>query len=831
MAIQLFDEELGAQKHILFGCTVRSINVELGLDNKASSLTVVVVREEDQEFIFQQDVTPGKGTKSLSVINVGAFEFLGVVESWQETLTSPQGSGIFEIKLTDGRAILRDSNLIVSSRIPDRNPSGPFDIDDFSTDPSLSQSVQVPLERVKNFSNAGFRLDPIVSAIEQAQIQFGGSDYTIDLSEIQDIIDSRSSNPDDIDGSYKLPSMDTSISQLVSKIAKDFNFYWFIDIIQDSVTNIHILKIRVIDRAFDVTPENFDMDALAALHTDRVISRTQGFETTTNDDVVLLLSGGVRQTLVEHSGNTIKPFWGWTLDSGKFIGDLPSQPLDSEPPIPASTAFAIDNSNLRQPFVPLDSPSFHMPGTSSTELFSTSIEQMKLAIANELEGQLTDRDLTNLKNYAKNYWGRKFYIPIPSGDWDTTPTNTWVDTIDAGWWEKDGTPGGIDIAVNREFFDKLITKDGRWVSFMKLPDLTSLEQSGVSLEWHGAMTKTNSVIYNDTELFMKVNITRVEHFWIIQTATPFVIQTSGGDFDRITNMDSAVLWSPESDFRLFYGPWSSADGIPLDQRQQGSTRVQTSKYLVPWIEGFPGITNAEGMTVLNKLARSKVSNFKPMKNHVNSGYLEVADLPAVNVGTRLGDGGVINKLSISFTVAGVKTRYTMGIINTITKEEANIDDRLDKLENMMTEMLRTEINEVKEPTLLPPDIDKIIPIPPGEDDDELTPEFPVDEEFFDVVIDKPEGGKGRIISRGLEGPFYNITRLNARELKEGFGAAMDLAFVAEWTGVRNLGERENSPGLLPIGQIVNVSIYTDDIGGAEAFIEVTPPNFAPPLPD
>lgn len=830
MTTQLFDEELGAQKHILFGCTVRSVNVELGLDNKASSLTVVVVKEEDQEFIFQQDVTPSKGTKSLSVINIGAFSFLGVVESWQETLTSPQGSGIFEIKLTDGRAILRDSNLIVSSRIPDRNPSGPFDIDDFSTDPSLGQFVQVPLERVKNFSNAGFRLDPILVAIEQAQIQFGGSDYTIDLSEVQDIINSRSSNPDDIDGSYKLPNMDTSISQLVSKIAKDLNFYWFIDIIQDSVTNIHVLKIRVIDRALDVVPENFDMDALAVLHADRVMSRKQGFETTSNDDVVLLLSGGVRQTLVEHSGNTMKPFWGWTLDSGKFTGDLPSQLLDSEPPLPARTAFAIDNSNLRQPFVPLDSPGFHMPGTSSTELFSTSIEQMKLAIANELEDQLTDRDLTNLKNYAKNHWGRKFYIPIPSGDWDITPTNTWVNAIDAGWWERDGTPGDIDIAVNREFFNKLITKDGRWVSFMKLPDLTSLEQSGMPLEWHGSMTKTNSVIYNDTELFMKVNITRVEHFWIIQTATPLVIQTSGGDFNRITDMNSAVLWSPESDFRLFYGPWSSDDGIPLDQRQQGSMRVQTAKYLVPWIEGFPGITNAEGMTVLNKLARSKVSNFKPMKNHVNTGQLEVADLPAVNIGTRLGDGGIINKLSISFTITGIRTRYTMGLIDTITKEGAGIENRLDKLEKMMAEKFRTEINEVNDPTLLPPDIDRIIPIPPDDDDDELTPEFPVDEEFFNVVIGKPEGGKGEIVGKTPGRPFYIINRLNARQLTDGFGSQIDLALVPTWNSVRNLAEKDNSPGLLPIGQIVTVSIYEDEIGGAEPFIEVTPPNFAPPQP-
>jgi len=831
MAVEIFDEELGAQPHILFGCTVRSVVADLGLSDNASSVTIVVVREEDQDFSFQPGITPSQGIKNLTSINIGAFNFVGIVESWQETFVGTQGSGIFEIKLTDAKIVLDDSTLSLFSEGNDpNNPSGPFIIDDFGISPfnPLNSVIEIPSDRFSDFSTMGFRFDPIALAIEAAEVQFGDNSFKIDLSEVQDIIASRSSHPDDIDSAYRILGIETSVAQFIATAASDFDFDWYVDILHDEIADINIIKIRVIDRSKVIVPSDFDMDGLTALHSNRVISRKQGFENTPGDDAIRILSGGMRQTLTEYSGDVIRPFWGWTLDSGKFSGIVPEQP-DDEFPLSrliasTSTAFTTSEVNERSPFIPLDSPGFHMPGTSQFELFSTTTEEMKLALDGDLDGIMPDRELTSLKNYARNHWGRQFYIPIPTIDWDASRDNTWVNVVNAGWWESDIGPGGVDIQINRPFLDKFGTQFGRWTAFMKLPNLNSL--AGGPFQWGGIMNKGTNIVYDDRDLYMKVLVTKIEHFWIIRMIDPLIIETESGDFDRVIDMDSATLWSPQSDARLFYGPWSNVDDIPIDQRPQGATRLTISKYLTPWLNGFPGITHTEGITALDKIGRAKASQFKPLKTHVDTGHLEVADLPAVNIGTRFGDGGVISNISMSFTVAGVKTRYSIGLFSIITKRDKAINAKIKKLQDIVQDNLRDNINHIRD--AIPIDILRVIPLPPEVINDELIPEFPVDEEFFDVMLGKPEGGKGKIISSNIDGPFYTIERLNARQLTEGFGSLIDLALVPEWTSVRNLAEKDNSPGLLPIGQIVTVSIYEDTIGGAEPFIEVTPPNFAPP---
>jgi len=186
------------------------------------------------------------------------------------------------------------------------------------------------------------------------------------------------------------------------------------------------------------------------------------------------------------------------------------------------------------------------------------------------------------------------------------------------------------------------------------------------------------------------------------------------------------------------------------------------------------------------------------------------------------------------------------------KKITKLEDKIDKLENKQEELEGppgggggtgapdppgggtgkgppvepTDINDDDDQQELPEDPDTDF-----EEEEEVEDGIqPVPDDFgYSFMILKPEGGRGKIIGIGAGvGPRYNIDRLNVRDIDPGFSFVLDLAISPEWTDVLNLAEPEDSPGLLPNGTFVNVSIYEDKPGLAVAFIEQVPPAFGIP---
>lgn len=895
----------GIESFILFGLTVRSINSTLGLAGSDSSITVSLVQEEGQIFEFNTGEFTSNGIDRAVELSFGKYHLHGIVESWQETIVSIQGSGIFEVKLKGAQNFL--SAISFSEQIDDLSENAAatkllFDIkiggspdpisvgDSFVDTVSPENIIDLPAKLVRDFDKTGIRFDIVMDAIENILLEFTGIKYKINMQEIRDLINSRTGNPGDQDSTYRISVLNNNLSQLLDTLSRDLNFQWWVTvgekgsievpeiidttgkIIQEASTvDFTFLDIQIIDMTLDAIPGQLSMEGLKDLHGGHVISQKKGFDGLRLGFSSFILNGPKRETLIEHSGSKFRQFWGWEHDSFEAI-PIPDEPIFPEKiglNFKAQTGISLqqegsfvegplttptepfaeqpiydDTSDIfRTDFDPLESPAFHLPGTPDGERFETSIEEMKSAINGDLNGVLAEETLEAIIKYANQFWGRVFYLPIPEEDWDNSNFGAWTTPIKAGWWEGNASgdvyPGTLGQDPNTErarfLLENYVNIDGRWNNFCKIPsldfDLDRVEWRFPAQQGGFNFSRFGERFTPSEEVYVPFQVVRRGHFMLIvldvalrfRTGDPF--SDAGTTLDLFSDLDDAKIWMAESDTRLRYGPWSSFDGLPEDERPGGRTKIITDQVLTPWIEGFRGITNNEGFTTLNNIARARVNRFKPTRTIAENGTLEIAGLPEANLGDRLGFI-LIKKIDIAFGINGIKTRYDFSrleknvTLSTQEAEEEKIAQDEDDKQDEQDDKLEEEENLIE----LDDDFnDNIIP------DDEIPEEFEIlEQENLAVIIDKPEGGKGRIVSRGIEGPFYNISRLNARELKEGFGAAMDLAFVTEWNGVRNVAENDSSPGLLPIGQIVNVSIYVDLIGGAEAFIEITPPAFGVP---
>jgi len=93
---------------------------------------------------------------------------------------------------------------------------------------------------------------------------------------------------------------------------------------------------------------------------------------------------------------------------------------------------------------------------------------------------------------------------------------------------------------------------------------------------------------------------------------------------------------------------------------------------------------------------------------------------------------------------------------------------------------------------------------------------------------KPASGSGVIVSKTLLGPFYQVRRLNNKDINplSFSGFILDGFFLAEWQNVRNMAEPPGSFGYLLPGQRVNIQIFQDDPRADPTFFMETP---LPPL--
>jgi len=916
MAAPIFSEKLGANPITLFGCTVKSIQAELGFNGEESRVIVTVIQEPGQDFTLNKVTIPNNGIRSVEFINFGAFRFLGNVESWSETVTDIRGSNIFEVTMRDAVNILDDIKILNCAGIHWGDPNDPnspnggafrniksqggvfggltggFIPEKISTTtPATDEDITPGAAKrpigfgegvigiqpgdVDDCSEQGVKYDAVQQAINEAELTFGELKYRIDLTELTELINLKRVGEDSSSSArVAIGGKALATSTMIARFAKQYGFEWFLDTFEDEDNDILIIKVIVIDR--ESQEGRLTIDDIKALHLDKIMTEKLGWENKNGLAAITIVQGGIRSVLEEFAGSDVREFWGFeprsdNLLEGRFVA----------------------------PYVPFETPTFHIPGDPPQVFTATTEEEMGEALNRDLNNKVDNTKLQALKQYAKEHWGRKFYIQIDNekfGSQFVTPSlglginvptsfidtrNSFVDISTAGWFEKDESPGGIDGLVNNtDFLEKFGTQDGRWIAFMRLPNIDSIDfgtttktvldtegniietvETPVGAEWDNTFNRSANILFNtdsqgNVELFMTIGVERIANFWIITLSEPLKIKKSTDRFERVTNLDGGAIFLPNSDVRERYGPWSSVDDIPVEQRPIGRTEVIVDKTLLPWTLGSRGMFHSDGMDLLNTLAYSKVIVHENEDGNLSTMQLIVADIPKINLGTPFEGGSNISNVGIQFTTGGIITTYNASFFSKTENKNKQKERNRDPLnppedKDPNTPSLKELWDAIKElggRSHEPP----TDPVLADDEDLEVDPDETLDEDdVLDILADKtlteisevpetvylydkPEGGQGIIIGKAGAGPFYTVRRVNIRDVDpSSFKGGLQISesyFLAEWKKVRNMAEDQNSPGFLPIGTSVSVSIFrtsdSDRVG--TPFIEQQPPTFAAP---
>ena len=795
MATVVYDDTLGARSTKVFGCSFKSITAQMGFNSQPIVFTVTVVEEEDQDFTLDQyDV------RSAQYVSFGELSILGIVQSWEKTTIDPNGTGIYVVRLTDCRPVLDAANI---ANVYVDQPDYEVALIDNNVIYVGTQGDVVAEDGSNREEDVGVPFSTVIDRVEAATLNYGNNVFEVDMSDLRTLENWRGEGVDQYYIEGEIRSLVSTITEFCNAVGAE----WWVDARRKSVVdNTVVISIRVIQRLDGIgNPTTLDMDGLVALHGDRVIRRKDGYE---NQNVVTnrVIWGGIKRKLHQVHGVEINQFWGF---------DASGQPLTS--------------------------PFYVLPDEPQDRSIPTTLAEMENAVNGDLDDVMDADQLAALKRYMDNFWGKRFYVTLNKNTMSDIGQDLpdYPEIIPAGWWEGLTPPHGVR-QFDPDVLIRMTTADGRWGPFVHLSEIfltgSGTVESPITphyVTWAPAVENSNNFISRESESYMKCTLEQFGRYVIIVLPLPltrYYLDENTGSLDesRVTRHDKlSKAWIPIMDRGIHYGPWSNSSIARTRVPSPGASEVLVDKDLVPWTFGVRDMLNATAMAQLTEIAAQKIDTL-PGLSIINTGQLEVADTPKVNIGQAVGLGGSITEIFIRFDNNGVTTRYVM---NLNTRELGEFKRKKQR------QLEQQQEEEEKEPEDDYPEIKDDIETPPEpEASPEIENEVPgLSQEAREYVYQKPEGGLG-VISVKEGGPFYSVRRLSYADIDpETFAGGLDITgsyFLAEWNNVRNLAETENSPGLLPVGTRVTVSIFSenDERGPWVPYIEQTPQVFTPPVP-
>lgn len=789
MATVIYDDTLGARTTKVFGCSFKSITAQMGFNSQPIVFTVTVVEENDQDFTLDRE-----DVRSVQSVSFGALSILGIVQSWEKTTIDPNGTGIYVVRLTDCRTVL-DSASIANVYVD--QPESEVALIDSNVVYVGSRDT----EGSNREEDKGILFSTIIERVEVATLNYGDNVFEVDMSALNDLANWRGEGIDQYYIEGEVRSLVSTITEFCNAVGAE----WWVESRRKSVVDdTIIIEIKVVRRLDGIdNPTAIEMDELVTLHSNHIIRRKDGYE---NQDATTnkVIWGGIKRKLDQVNGVEIEQFWGF--------------------------------NELGQP---LPSPSYTMPDEPQYRRIDTTIEEMENALNGDLNDTMDADQLAALKRYIDDVWGKRFYFALNKNTMSDSgqDLSDYPEIILAGWWEGYAYPHGT-VQFDPDVLIKLTTEDGRWGPFVHLSEVFLTGSGTVEsptevyyVTWAPLVQNSNNFISRESESYMKCTLEQYGRYIIMVlpvALTRYYLDSETGELDinRFTRHDSlSKAWTPIMDRGIHYGPWSNTsfarNRVPLP----GRAEVSVDKDLVPWTFGVRGMLHVTAMDQLTEMAAQKIDTL-PGLAIINTGQLEVAGIPQVNIGQGIGLGGSITEIFIRFDNNGVTTRYVM---NLYTRELGEFKRK------KQAELEKDHIYEEQKPEDKFPEIKDDLESPPEpESAPEEEEELPgLDDDGMKYVYEKPEGGLG-IVDIKEGGPFYTVRRINHKDIDPNtFAGGLNITgnyFLAEWNNVRNLAEPVTSPGLLPLGTKVTVKIFAEDdeTGPYTPYMEQTPQVFSPP---
>jgi len=593
-------------------------------------------------------------------------------------------------------------------------------------------------------------------------------------------IPSRGSNP------YVIKSGVFTISELISKVADDHGLDWVVD--TDVVGNI--VKVKLITRNSRGNV-NLSLAQLKNLHRNEITREKEGKEHR-DPSLRVVMVGGYRNFLGRVIDETkIFQYWG-TNENGTER---------TEPKFGRTTMEKI----LNNAFDP---------------------------------DEFTEAKVQEILNYANEFWGRKFKFAFTGNDLDEDG-NVWYLPASAGWWETIGRPGNL----NNDGIFKFQTDDGRWVPMAKLPEPGLRTITGPGLITIGQASQTGFIpdstdgsdvvnfswsdkVYSDPnvhsqnenrDIYMKAQVEAQDDFFLITLATPLRVKKTAVLDQQQQSIQTRAefledMYFAVIDQRLQYGPWYDTKfntgklfiQSPPTALSQGKTKVVVNTSLVPWAFGYRGITNQQGVDLIEQVVGAEIKTIDDNTIDADTFELEVAGLPKVNIARQINKTAMVTNMAVSYSIGGIRTVYrSRQFTDEFSRFKKDRDDLVSELKRQ---------SDQKNNSLNPPSDDfaiqkevrgalrkEIFDSQTGDTLRDLRDSNLFQETFLGVVEERS----------GTTEPKYNIQPKAWQQ--DAFGSLSlvnDPDRAGRFLDVINFAEDSSKPGRLPVGTQVEVKPFS-----------------------
>jgi len=749
---------------------VRSMNVQFGF-NQSPTVISMSVAEKKNEYgtITPLDIE----TRQLIELSIGSFAFRGIVQSYEKAVTNINGTGIYDVRITDTKPVLDAAQVFIGSEID-------HDYGD--------NVISIEPETVSQLSD-GIPFTDVKREIENVTLRYGKREYIVDLDFT---LPNRGNNIE-----YTIKSTAMSLKELISQVANDHGLDWYVESWPAGTSSVYgtsaitRIYVRMLDRKND---QSISLNTLVERHgEDKVVRRSEGKE---NRDPTLktVLAGAYRSQINRSDGDSWRPFWGLESD-----GDLRTSPVyDPE------VMDKILNGTQ-------DDGEFTEESINKISDYANNYWGRKFYI--EIDSDLIDSDGNSWLTPTSAAWDENDRVPFVSN----RDAQSKFQTDDGRWvsFIKLNLPG-VRLTNAQD-----ITVD--WREYLPFP---SYATAVYSYSWADSLfSNANTFITEDNTMYVKVTSEIIRSgsrsYLLLTVATPLrlktVIESDSGESTseaRASNINTAYI--ALLDKRKMYGPfYNLATTTSKGKATTGKSDIVIDSSLSPWMFGYRGITNEAGFDIMEDVARARLKTVTDTTFDADTFELEVADEPKAGIGNLVGSAGAITNMQITFSMQGVRTMYRSRQFTTeLSRHVKEHQELLNKLRRQAA-MRNNTLNPPKDDFSIEAGVralKKELPEPAIETGAGTGAE---EETSFIGRIYAREGDS-TIFSEGS--PHYTITPMMWQT--DSFGELSlveDPSYIFRLFGVVNMAESQTAPGRLKIGTDVEVFIYSTTAGGVTSY--------------
>ena len=309
------------------GTTMKNFSSEIAWGNSSATLQVELVPDliDNDQFIYDGQVSPNIGVGECHTLTAGSFRFRGLITSWQKN-RSESANPTYTVRMSDAREILAGTKVIIG-RYYGRTDVTPNVINAFGYwenvlgfGNSLSNEGGMPWQLILRACNE--IINNGAAPLYGGRLVWKSTSYTIDLSRIP--------VPPLF---YKIQgSPSVSLLECIQQVCDDAGRDWYCE-----VTESNVITIKTISRRTQMAYNKQSINEYAN-SIQQAKSINSGWEAVNDSPTSKLLIGANVSYLYHANTASMYPYWGTDIN-GNFIY---SNDLDKDTTVALNSSVCAD---------------------------------------------------------------------------------------------------------------------------------------------------------------------------------------------------------------------------------------------------------------------------------------------------------------------------------------------------------------------------------------------------------------------------------------------------------------------------------------------------------